>query len=112
MSAFRTCLSCGVRDGHSQECRQQQPFLAIDKYFLAREETPPPAKQADYVLKVRGDSMAHEAILDGDFVILRCADTALPGELVVAEDGDAVGLRRYREGMSVLAVVTGLMRKF
>jgi repressor LexA len=53
----------------------------------------------DYVLKVRGDSMVDAGILDGDFVVVRPADTARNGEIVVALVGDdeATVKRYFRE---------------
>src|SRR6185369_14994938 len=37
-----------------------------------------------YALEVSGDSMVDEGILDGDFALIRTADTARDGEIVVA----------------------------
>ena len=37
-----------------------------------------------YALEVSGDSMVDEGILDGDFALIRRADTAYDGEIVVA----------------------------
>ena len=37
-----------------------------------------------YALEVSGDSMVEEGILDGDFALIRKADTARDGEIVVA----------------------------
>ncbi|HEY6047755.1 MAG TPA: transcriptional repressor LexA, partial [Sphingomicrobium sp.] len=37
-----------------------------------------------YALEVSGDSMVDEGILDGDFALIRKADTARDGEIVVA----------------------------
>ena len=37
-----------------------------------------------YALEVAGDSMVEEGILDGDFALIRKADTARDGEIVVA----------------------------
>ncbi len=37
-----------------------------------------------YALEVSGDSMVEEGILDGDFALIRKADTAREGEIVVA----------------------------
>jgi repressor LexA len=50
----------------------------------------------DYVLRVRGDSMVDAGILDGDFVVVRPADTARNGEIVVALVGeDEATVKRY-----------------
>jgi repressor LexA len=53
----------------------------------------------DYILKVRGDSMVDAGILEGDFVVVRPADTARNGEIVVALVGDdeATVKRYFRE---------------
>jgi repressor LexA len=52
----------------------------------------------DYILKVRGDSMKDAGILEGDFVVVRPADEAANGEIVVALLGDEATVKRfYRE---------------
>jgi repressor LexA len=46
-------------------------------------------KRPDYLLRVRGDSMIDAGIHDGDWIAIRKADTAQPGEIVIAmRDGD------------------------
>lgn len=88
----------------------------------------------NYVLKVRGDSMIDDGILDGDFVIINRRERADNGEMVVASVNGEVTLKRlYREGervrlqpansmmgpiyaaareVAVQGVVVGLMRRF
>jgi repressor LexA len=88
----------------------------------------------NYVLKVRGDSMVEDGILDGDLVIISRRDRADNGEMVVANVNGEVTLKRlYREGervrlqpansmmspiyasardVVVQGVVVGLMRRF
>ncbi len=52
----------------------------------------------DYILKVRGDSMKDAGILEGDYVVVRPADDAKNGEIVVALLGDEATVKRfYRE---------------
>lgn len=59
---------------------------------------------ADFLLRVKGDSMVDCGILDGDVVVVRRQDTARDGEIVVALAGDdesadeATVKRFYREG--------------
>ena len=87
-----------------------------------------------YVLRVVGDSMIEEGIHDGDLVVVRRRDHAVPGEMVVALIGDDATLKRiYPEGptvrlqpanatmqpilvpadnVRVQGVVVGLMRRF
>ena len=88
----------------------------------------------NYVLKVRGDSMIDDGILDGDLVIISRREQAYNGEMVVANVNGEVTLKRiYREGervrlqpanatmspifapardVAVQGVVVGLMRRF
>ena len=86
-----------------------------------------------YVLRVRGESMRDDAILDGDLVVVTRRSTAENGEIVVAllEDGSATLKRIYREesgfrlqpaneamaplfvsSVEVQGVVTGVIRRF
>lgn len=88
----------------------------------------------NYVLKVQGDSMVEDGILDGDLVIISRREQADNGEMVVANVNGEVTLKRmYREGervrlqpansmmnpiyapardVAVQGVVVGLMRRF
>ncbi|HWR15992.1 MAG TPA: transcriptional repressor LexA [Terriglobales bacterium] len=56
-----------------------------------------------YVLKVVGESMQDEHIVEGDYVIVESAKTARDGEIVVAlvEGSDATLKRIYREGEKI-----------
>ncbi len=77
-----------------------QPILAeenIEDYlFVPRAMVP---NQADgFLLKVKGDSMLEDHILDGDMVVCRIQPTAKNGEIVVAViEGEATIKRFYRE---------------
>jgi repressor LexA len=52
----------------------------------------------DYILRIKGDSMKDAGILEGDFVVVRPADDASNGEIVVAMlDDEATVKRFYRE---------------
>jgi len=49
-----------------------------------------------FMLKVRGDSMIDDGILDGDFVVCRAQPTARKGEIVVAGiPGEEATVKRY-----------------
>jgi repressor LexA len=52
-------------------------------------------EEGDYVLRVRGESMIEAGIFEGDYVIVRPADTADDGEIVVALIGDEATVKRY-----------------
>ncbi|RWM10040.1 MAG: transcriptional repressor LexA [Mesorhizobium sp.] len=56
-----------------------------------------------YALEVKGDSMIEAGIFDGDTVIIRNANTASPGEIVVAlvDDEEATLKRFRRKGASI-----------
>jgi repressor LexA len=55
-------------------------------------------ENADYILRVRGDSMVDAGILDGDFVVVQDAPEASNGEIVVALLGEEATVKRfYRE---------------
>ncbi|MGH2957260.1 MAG: transcriptional repressor LexA [Solirubrobacterales bacterium] len=49
----------------------------------------------DYVLRVRGDSMKDAGILEGDFVVVRPAERARNGEIVVALVEDEATVKRF-----------------
>ena len=50
-----------------------------------------------YALEVSGDSMVEEGILDGDFALIRKAEVARDGEIVVALiDGEEATLKTFR----------------
>ena len=56
------------------------------------------AESGDYALNVRGDSMRDAGILEGDVVIVRPADDADNGQIIVALLGDEATVKRfYRE---------------
>ena len=88
-----------------------------------------------YALEVSGDSMVEEGILDGDFALIRRADTAREGEIVVAlideeqatlktfrRDGQMIRLdpanrmyepQRYRpEQITIQGRLAGLIRRY
>jgi repressor LexA len=55
---------------------------------------------ADFILRVKGESMIDAGILDGDLVVVRRQDTATNGEIVVAlagedETADEATVKRY-----------------
>jgi repressor LexA len=56
-----------------------------------------------YALEVSGDSMVEEGILDGDFALIRKADTAHDGEIVVALiDNEEASLKTFRHEGSMI----------
>jgi repressor LexA len=55
-------------------------------------------EDGDYILQVRGESMKEAGIFEGDYVVVRPAEDAGDGEIVVALIGDEATVKRfYRE---------------
>jgi repressor LexA len=55
-------------------------------------------EEGDYILQVRGESMKNAGTLEGDYVVVRPADDANDGEIVVALIGEEATVKRiYRE---------------
>ena len=86
-----------------------------------------------FALRVVGDSMIGDQIRDGDYVIIRKANTAIDGEIVAFRDVDGgMLLRRYRrmgtsvrlvasdprvptirnDDVKILGVLVGVVRKY
>lgn len=52
-------------------------------------------EDGDYILQVRGESMKNAGIIEADYVIVRPADDARDGEIVVALIGEEATVKRY-----------------
>ncbi|HVV89710.1 MAG TPA: transcriptional repressor LexA [Solirubrobacterales bacterium] len=52
-------------------------------------------EDGDYILQIRGESMKNAGILEADYVIVRPADDATDGEIVVALIGEEATVKRY-----------------
>jgi repressor LexA len=73
-----------------------QPILAeenIEEYLEVPDMIG--GEDGDYVLRVRGESMKDAGILEDDFVVVRPADDAGDGEIVVALIGEDATVKRY-----------------
>jgi repressor LexA len=69
-------------------------FLPVASELARGEET--------FALKVKGDSMIEDGILDGDLVIIRRQETANNGDIVCSLIGNEATLKRfYRKGNEV-----------
>jgi repressor LexA len=72
------------------------PILAeenIEEYLEVPEVIG--GETGDYILRVRGDSMKDAGILEDDYVVVRPADVADNGEIVVALIGDEATVKRF-----------------
>jgi len=52
-------------------------------------------EDGDYILQVRGESMKDAGIIESDYVIVRPADDAADGEIVVALIGEEATVKRF-----------------
>lgn len=87
-----------VAAGRPIEAVEMADQFAVPEEFVRRDRT--------YVLRVRGDSMVEEGILDGDFVVVEERETAENGETVIAMvNGEATIKRFYRDGDSRVRLV-------
>jgi len=61
------------------------------------------AKKRAFVLRVKGDSMVEEGILDGDYVVVEQQENARNGDIVIAllENGMATLKRFYKEATRI-----------
>lgn len=58
--------------------------------------------RADYLLRVRGDSMTGAGIFDGDLLAVHRSPSAEPGQIVVARIGEEVTVKRLQRSGSRL----------
>ena len=116
-----------VAAGRPLEAVMELETISVPESFLTRGR--------NYVLRVRGESMIDEQILDGDYVVVEERNHSENGEMVIALiDGDSATLKRfYREGdtirlqpanphlqplyvnedrVKIQGVVVGIMRKY
>lgn len=115
-----------VAAGLPLEVDQADEMIAVPDTLTSRGQ--------NFVLKVRGDSMIDDGVLDGDYVIVERTDRATNGQVVVAmvagevtlkrfyKEGDRVRLQPANEAMApifahsrdvtIQGVVIGLMRRF
>jgi repressor LexA len=115
-----------IAAGRPLDIETSNETISVPEHLTSRGE--------NYVLKVRGDSMVDDGILDGDLVIIARRERADNGEMVVANVNGEVTLKRlYQEGsrvrlqpansmmspiyaaaneVAVQGVVVGLMRRF
>jgi repressor LexA len=83
------------------------PILAEENIEDELGVPEPLGRNADFLLRVRGDSMINAGILDGDIVVVRRQEDARNGEIVAALMGDdesaneATVKRFYRDGTRV-----------
>ena len=84
----------GIRLTQQSEAEEGIPFLGAIAAGRPIEAVPQPeylqvpdellGRKPCYVLKVRGDSMIEDGILDGDYVVIEQRDSANNGDIVVA----------------------------
>ncbi|HWW62721.1 MAG TPA: transcriptional repressor LexA [Thermoanaerobaculia bacterium] len=115
-----------IAAGRPLEVEVSDEMIAVPQHLTTRGD--------NFVLKVRGDSMIDDGIMDGDLVVIARRERADNGEMVVANVNGEVTLKRiYQEGgrvrlqpanstmtpiyaaardVAVQGIVVGLMRRF
>ncbi|MBC2777607.1 transcriptional repressor LexA [Parasphingopyxis marina] len=84
-----------IAAGQPIEAIEGQDSLSVPAAFLGSGE--------HYALEVAGDSMVEEGILDGDYALIRKAEVAREGEIVVAlVDGHDATLKTFRREGSMV----------
>jgi repressor LexA len=92
--AVRVALRGVVAAGAPIESVEMQESVALPEDFLGRGET--------FALRVRGDSMIGEGILDGDVIAVEAGRTPRNGAIVVATvRGEATVKKYFLEGAAV-----------
>jgi repressor LexA len=111
---FELPLLGRVAAGRPIEAVEDQDVIEVPPSMLGKGE--------HFVLRVEGDSMQDDGILDGDYVVIRKQSTAENGETVVAlvnneatvkkiyRQGGHVELRPAHEGMPPILVSHGDLR--
>lgn len=80
-----------ARAGYAEAAVEQAELLAIDAFLVAN-----PSRTV--IVKVKGDSMKDDGLLDGDFVVVERGRHAVPGDVVVAVvDGEQTIKRLAKE---------------
>lgn len=80
-----------------------RPILAEENLAGALTVASEMVRGRAFALRVQGDSMMDAGILDGDYVIVRCQETAESGEIVCALlNGEATLKRFQKEGRTVI----------
>ena len=120
-----------IAAGYPIEKYEQNDQLSLTDLFGPRVGGP--GKGGSFALKVDGDSMKDEGILDGDYVIVERRETARNGERVVAllpngettlktffKEGDKIRLQPANpdfepiivKNCKIQGVVTGVLRRY
>ena len=78
-----------------------KPIMAIENVLEYQAVPMQFASNADFMIRVKGDSMIDKGILEGDFLLVRRQDYANNGDIVIAlvgEDFEATVKTYYYEG--------------
>lgn len=82
------------------------PLLAIE-HVESRHQIDPTlfSPRADYLLRVRGQSMRDAGILDGDLVAVHRSPEARAGQIVVARVHDEVTIKTFRRKGAIVSLM-------
>lgn len=74
-----------------------QKMVSVDQSLFS--------EKADFLLKVRGDSMINIGIFEHDLLAIRKSNTARDNEIVVARIDDEVTVKRYRRHAASVSLI-------
>lgn len=74
-----------------------QQYVSVDQSLFA--------DKADFLLKVRGDSMINIGIFERDLLAIKKADRARDNEIVVARIGDDVTVKRFQQSGTHVSLI-------
>jgi repressor LexA len=74
-----------------------QKMVSVDQSLFS--------EKADFLLKVRGDSMINIGIFEHDLLAIRKANTARDNEIVVARIDDEVTVKRYKRHAASVSLI-------
>lgn len=74
-----------------------QQYLSVDQTLFS--------ERADFLLKVKGDSMIDIGIFERDLLAVKKTHTARDNEIIVARIGDDVTVKRYRRHGAMISLI-------
>ncbi|MFC3607124.1 transcriptional repressor LexA [Stutzerimonas tarimensis] len=79
------------------------PDVALHEHLTLDRNTF--SRVPDYLLRVQGDSMIDDGILDGDLVGISCAQEAREGQIIVARLDGEVTIKRFERGIDSIRLM-------
>ena len=78
-----------------------QQYLSVDQTLFA--------DRADFLLKVKGDSMINIGIFEKDLLAIKKAERAQDNQIIVARIGDDVTVKRFQQHGATVSLIAEMM---